>query len=143
VKEPAEERVLEAQALATNAEKLKREGFDTSAISLADALRAQPPLRPTLEGHATFLDNVWSGYGHDSVLAKVAKFPDQFKQFTMDNGLLYCLNISGERVLCIPQHIRPKGRQMLNEVILDQAHATLRHYGELRTSEYVRRWFWW
>jgi hypothetical protein len=32
---------------------------------------------------------------------------------------------------------------MLPELLLTQSHTTLGHYGETRTSEYVRRWFWW
>ncbi|KAJ7473039.1 hypothetical protein B0H11DRAFT_1650597, partial [Mycena galericulata] len=143
VKESTEDRVREAADMAKHAEELAREGFDTSAITLDEALRASPPKSISVEGNTGFFDSVRAGYTQDSVLGKVIGRPEAFPQFTLNDGLLYCDTAQGKQVLCIPRVPEKEGGRRLNELVLDEAHTTIGHYGESRTSEYVRRWFWW
>jgi hypothetical protein len=35
------------------------------------------------------------------------------------------------------------GRQSLHGVIIDQAHTIVGHFGPQRTTDYIRRWYWW
>jgi hypothetical protein len=142
-KEPIEDRVIEAAEMAKHAEQLNLEGIDVSAISLKDVLNADPPLSVSVEGDVGFLDDVRNRYIHDSVLKSVISKPMAFPQFTVTNGLVYCQNQLGQAVLCIPCAPRSNGTRMLTEIVLDQSHIILGHYGELRTSEYIRRWYWW
>ncbi|KAJ7465851.1 hypothetical protein B0H11DRAFT_1635690, partial [Mycena galericulata] len=88
---------------------------------------------------------VRNGYIADSesVLRPVIEKPTSFPQFQERGGLLYCKNTLGESVLCIPRTTRKKGSRLMSEMILDQSHTMLGHYGELRTSEYIRRWYRW
>ncbi|KAJ7835420.1 hypothetical protein B0H13DRAFT_1566802, partial [Mycena leptocephala] len=141
--EPLEDRIIEAEELAKHSENLALEGFDTSAISLEDSLNAEPSLTITVEGDLGFLDNVRTGYADDPILGPIITNPLHFAQFTVQDGLIYCNSPVGAKVLCIPRTPRSGGTRLLTEIVLDQSHQTLGHYGELRTSEYVRRWYWW
>src|SRR5690606_193186 len=47
----------------------------------------------------------------------------------------------GERVLCVPHG--SFNNKSLRGSILEQAHEILGHFGPQRTSDYVRRWYWW
>jgi Integrase zinc binding domain len=44
--------------------------------------------------------------------------------------------------LCIPKG-KTLGGKSLRGLILEQAHKVIGHFGEQRTSDYVRRWYWW
>ena len=48
----------------------------------------------------------------------------------------------GRDVVCIPQKAFIWGRRLI-EVILDQAHTTISHFGQLSTSHYMWRYYWW
>ncbi|KAJ7017110.1 hypothetical protein C8F04DRAFT_1200951 [Mycena alexandri] len=99
VRDPIEERVLEAQEMEQHAEELADLGFDTTAISLDEALQAEPPTSITTEGDTEFLDEIRRGYPSDSVLGKVVEFPEAFPQFEHRDGLLYCRTIGGRKSL--------------------------------------------
>ena len=43
--------------------------------------------------------------------------------------------------MCIP---RAKwGKRTLPQVVIDQAHTLLGHFGYRKTDDYIRRWYWW
>ncbi|OSD06270.1 hypothetical protein PYCCODRAFT_1360244, partial [Trametes coccinea BRFM310] len=84
---------------------------------------------------------VRQGYVHDSVLRKVQEQPEQHKAFAMRDGFIYTKNRRGDEVLCLPRALYNK--RSIIELIIDRAHTTLGHLGAQRTSDYVRRWFWW
>ncbi|KAI9069273.1 hypothetical protein FKP32DRAFT_1556035, partial [Trametes sanguinea] len=83
------------------------------------------------------------GYAHDSVLRKVQEQPEQHKAFATRNGLTYTKNRRGDEVLCLPRALQPHAESPIIELVIDRAHKTLGHLGAQRTSDYVRRWFWW
>jgi hypothetical protein len=125
---------MEAVEMAKHAENLNLEGFDTSAISLEDALGADPPLSVTIEGDVGFLDDVHSGYIHDPIFKPVVANPTAFPQFTVTDGLVYCQNQLDKAVLCIPRTTRAKGPRLLTEIVLDQSHYS----GTLWGTTHVR-----
>jgi hypothetical protein len=92
---------------------------------------------PTVMGDDEFLNTVKSEYEQDTLFAIVLKQPDKHKGFMMHNSLLWRTNTCGDEVLCIPWN--PKVITM----VMDQAHATLGHFGNQRTAEYLQRWYWW
>jgi hypothetical protein len=138
-----EDRVREAAELEKHAEILQDEGHDTSAVSLAEALEADPPLTSSTEGDITFLPAVKAGYVKDAFFAKIMANPHHFPTFTHEDGLIYTTNVLGTRCLCIPRTEGLKGPRRLTELVIDQGHKVLGHLGPSRTAEYVRRWYWW
>jgi hypothetical protein len=140
---PLEDRVHEAIELEQHAIELQEEGFDTTAIPLSEALAADPPLNTMIEGDTTFLPGVRAGYEKDDFFAKILANPAQYPTFEYAEGLIYAINLSGDKCLCIPRVPGLRGPRRLTELVIDQAHKVIGHLAELRTSEYVRCWFWW
>jgi hypothetical protein len=89
-----------------------------------------------------FIKNIKRCYANDPLFAKVLKNPEHHKPFSVENGLVYTENRGKEKVLCIPNGKTVKG-QSLRGIIAEQAHEVLGHFGGQRTSDYIRRWYWW
>ncbi|KAI0069684.1 hypothetical protein K474DRAFT_1565942, partial [Panus rudis PR-1116 ss-1] len=85
---------------------------------------------------------VRSGYGNDKFFRTVLQVPSQHKAFSLgDNNLLYINTNAGDKVICIPS-VQLNGRR-LTEIVIETAHSVLGHFGTQKTSDYIRRWFWW
>jgi hypothetical protein len=140
---PIEDRVIEAQELHSHAEKMANEGHDVSTISLEESIASGPELRVRSEGDTSFEDDLRTTYSQDPFFPKILSQVSAYSQFELVDGLLYVTVVGGRRCLCVPRVIRPGHKQKLTGQVLDAAHSTIGHYGDLRTSEYVRRWFWW
>ncbi|RPD72494.1 hypothetical protein L226DRAFT_424841, partial [Lentinus tigrinus ALCF2SS1-7] len=84
---------------------------------------------------------VKTGYEADPLFSKILEAPQDHKRFTLRDGFIYTTNRCGEEVLCLP---RAKFKnKTTTQIVLDQAHETIGHYGAQCTAEYIRRWFWW
>jgi len=94
-----------------------------------------------LTANDLFITDIKSGYDHDSLFAKVLKQPDQHAAFMIRDQLIWSRNRGREQVLCVPS--TKMGRQSLHGVIIDQAHTIVGHFGPQRTTDYIRRWYWW
>ncbi|KAF9069568.1 hypothetical protein BDP27DRAFT_1176007, partial [Rhodocollybia butyracea] len=81
-------------------------------------------------------------YANDPLFSKVLNNPEHHKPFSVENGLIYTVNQGKEKVLCIPNSKTVKG-QSLRGIIAEQAHEVLGHFRGQRTSDYIRRWYWW
>ena len=78
------------------------------------------------------------GYGQDPLTRSVLVNPDHHKRyFRMSDGLIWTKNFRGQEVVCVPRE------SSLTTRILTKAHEIVGHYGDQRTCEYVRRWYWW
>ena len=73
---------------------------------------------------------------------KILHHPEVHLHFRIRDLLIWTKNQMGRDVVCIPQKAFIWGRQLI-EVILDQAHTTIGHFGQLSTSHYVWRFYWW
>ena len=89
----------------------------------------------------TFIEDVKAGYDKDKLFSLIIKDPEHYKQFVVRNDLVWTKNRGGEEVLCVPSTI--SGSQTLRGLVVEQAHVTLGHFSSQRTSDYIRRWFWW
>ncbi|RDX40603.1 hypothetical protein OH76DRAFT_1366003, partial [Lentinus brumalis] len=87
------------------------------------------------------MDVLRESYGMDPLFSKVFQAPSNYRSFAVCDGFVYSTNRRGDEVLCIPR-VKYKGRTT-TQIILDQAHEAIGHFGPQRTSEYVRRLFWW
>ncbi len=88
-----------------------------------------------------FITSIRKGYEGDKMMKIIMENPSEHLLFQIKNELIWTKNRKGEDVLCVPRTLM--GDKSLIGLILDQAHSTLGHYGYQRTSEYIRRWYWW
>jgi len=72
---------------------------------------------------------------------KVLSHPEVHPRFGIKDWLIWTKNQMGRDVVCLPQKVFIRGRRLI-EVILDQAHTTIGHFGQLSTSRYVQRYYW-
>ncbi|PBK70532.1 hypothetical protein ARMSODRAFT_884781, partial [Armillaria solidipes] len=88
-----------------------------------------------------FVTAIKKGYTEDKMMKIVMENPTEHTLFRIKDGMIWTKNRKGEDVLCVPRTLM--GDKSVIGMILDQAHSTLGHYGYQRTSEYIRRWYWW
>ena len=62
--------------------------------------------------------------------------------FGIKDQLIWTKKQMGRDIVCVPWKAFIWGRWLI-EVILDQTHTTISHFGQLSTSHYVRRFYWW
>lgn len=98
-------------------------------------------IRPLEATDDRMMATIKKGYLKDAVLKKVIEHPEGHTTFRVRDGIVYRDNQSRKEVLCIPS-ILYQGRK-LTEQIIDHVHSLLGHKGEQRTSEYIRRFYWW
>lgn len=104
---------------------------------------AAVPLRELVEtDDDQFTAAVRQGYPEDVLFGKIINDLPSYTAFRLnDSGLLWIKNRAGDEVLCVP---RVKfGKRTLVLVVIEHAHTTIGHFGHRKTSEYVRRWYWW
>ncbi|KAL1944124.1 hypothetical protein VTO73DRAFT_3309 [Trametes versicolor] len=140
LREVEEERTREAAIMADSPGPSSPVG-SPSGITVQDALASGPPLQHTMGGTPGFMDAVRAAYADDRTFSKVLANPAAHPTFTLREGLLYVKTRLGFESLCIP--FGRLGKRALTELVIDQAHVALGHFGTQKTSEYVRRWFWW
>ncbi|KAF9005333.1 hypothetical protein BDZ89DRAFT_890930, partial [Hymenopellis radicata] len=79
-------------------------------------------------------------YAGDPVFRAVLAKPKEFRNFDVDNGLIY-LRLEERRLLCVPK-LLVNGRNV-HELIIDEAHSLLAHLGYRKTLAYLRTQVWW
>ena len=63
-------------------------------------------------------------------------------KFGVKQGLIFMKNNLLRDVICIyPKGIH-KGRWLI-KIIIDHAHNIINHFGQFKTAQYIRRYFWW
>jgi hypothetical protein len=98
-------------------------------------------LRKTTANDKTFEEDILKGYEEDAFFGRITKKNEENPLFRIHNRLVWTQNRGGEEVLCIPS---AKSLDTTIQVrIVEQAHQVVGHFGSQRTSDYVRRWYWW
>ncbi len=110
-------------------------------ITLEDALLSGPDLIPMHRTDDAFKDVIQSSYNDDPFFKVIMGDPTANRSFHIKEGFVWMMNAKGDEVLCLPKGIH--NGHTIQEIVLDQAHKVLGHFGYQRTSEYVRRWYWW
>ncbi|KAF9496848.1 hypothetical protein BDN71DRAFT_1388617 [Pleurotus eryngii] len=86
-----------------------------------------------------FPNEIHNNYMNDSFLLSIVKMLWQYKNFALDNGLLY--SIKGRRqLLCIPDVVI--GRRTAKETVIDEGHSLLAHLGPEKTLAYLFKFVW-
>jgi hypothetical protein len=84
------------------------------------------------------IQTIKDNYHRDPLARTVLTNPTHHgKHFRVTDGLIWTKNFRGKEVICVPRE------NSLITQILTAAHEVVGHYGEQRTCEYVRRWYWW
>ena len=84
---------------------------------------------------------VHRSYCKDPLFAKILVHPEAHPCFGIRDQLIWMKSQMGRDVVCIPRGAFLRGRKLV-EVILDQAHSTIGHFGQFHTSRYIRRYYW-
>lgn len=111
------------------------------SMTIEDMLKSGLSTTPVLMGDDWFLEMIKGEYVNEPFFKMIMADPTANQLFELKNRLIWMKNTRGDPVLCIPKGVH-EGRS-LHEVILDQAHWTLGHYGYQRMLEYTQRWYWW
>ena len=107
-------------------------------LTVGDILFGRAKMVPPKDRtNATFISKVKNGYRSDKLLSLIQDDPEKYTSFVVKDGLIWTKNLAGDTVVCIP-----RSPELLTTIV-DQAHMTLGHLGEERTTEYARRWYWW
>ncbi|QRV81672.1 Transposon Ty3-I Gag-Pol polyprotein [Ceratobasidium sp. AG-Ba] len=86
------------------------------------------------------LEGIRNKYSSDNLFAKVLNNPSHFKNFDIDNGIIYIKQNSG-KAICVP-NIDVNGRRAREEII-KSTHEVLRHAGNRKTLYGMRGRVWW
>ena len=81
-------------------------------------------------------------YREDPTFAEVLAHPEAHPRFGIKDGLIWTKNQIKKDVVCLPWKAFLQGRRLV-EVIIDHAHTTIGHFGQLGTSHYIRHYYWW
>jgi Integrase zinc binding domain len=76
------------------------------------------------------------------MFSKIIAHPDAHKKFGIQDGRIWRKNRLRRDIVCMPQNVFHRGRRMI-EIIIDHTHQTVGQYSQLKTSNYIRRAYWW
>lgn len=134
----AESRINKTKPKLKNRNNQKRKNENNEQeITIGEAVancKTAPTPRQLSEEMITTIKN---GYKDDRLFKEVIAQPEKYKGFKIANDILFYPNVKKELATCIPQN------QELITKILSSAHEIVGHLGETKTSDYIRRWYWW
>jgi hypothetical protein len=120
-----------------------KEGDDLAPNVSSDLDRDVPQLvdfvSSSNEG-VDLLKELTGKYISDPFYEKIIKKPNEFRNFVVENDLVY-LKEKETKVLCIPKVII-RGRSA-REIVISEAHSMLAHLGASKTLDYLRDQVWW
>jgi hypothetical protein len=122
--------------VAKNSSLPETEGASTSNPSdtaLADLVSSS-------HGGIDLLSELHKNYHKDPLFDLILKKPTEFRNFEVENGLVY-LKEKESRLLCIPKVLI--NGQSAREIVISEAHSLLAHLGASKTLDYLQDQCWW
>ncbi|KAJ2911785.1 hypothetical protein MD484_g8628, partial [Candolleomyces efflorescens] len=113
---------------------------ETTFVPLPDASLLQIVSSSTGAEGTDFLDEIKKLYPRDPLFRSVLEKPSHFRNFRLENGLLYLVD-NGKSLLCIPKGLI--GRRSARELVISEAHLILAHLGARKTITYLRDHVYW
>jgi hemerythrin superfamily protein len=113
------------------------------AVNLADSLgkaasgKVRQLRKEDDKDDRILLNKIRNGYSDDKLFKLVLGNTHRFPLFTETGGLIWKKNLQEENAICVPRN-----REIITQILMD-AHEILGHFGDQRTCEYIRRWYWW
>ena len=138
----AEPRPNEAAQLGGTNASPNEEQQTADTVTAIDAFTGDRSLQSTIEGDQNLLQEIKEAYKDDSTLGKVLESTKAHPRFGVRNGLIWTQNEYHRDVICIPSAAKRRGRRVI-EIIIDHAHNVMGHFGHHKTTQYVRRTYWW
>jgi hypothetical protein len=140
-----EQRDAEAEELQATSEDPQKDipTHNTENTTLADSLgkttngKVQPLRKEDSDEDRRLLNSIRNGYQNDKLFKFVLESPNRYPLFAERGGIIRKTNLQGENVICVPRI-----RELITKILTD-AHEIMGHFGDQRTCEYVRRWYWW
>ena len=80
-------------------------------------------------------------YPQDKIYSKILENPKVHMRFGIKQRLIFTKNNLSRDVICISPKAIHKGKQLI-EIIIDHAHNIIGHFGQFKTAQYIRRYFW-
>ena len=81
-------------------------------------------------------------YRQDEIYSKILKNPKAHVKFGVKQRLIFTKNNLSRDVICISQKAIHKGKWLI-KTIINHAHSIIGHFGQFKTAQYIRRYFWW
>ena len=81
-------------------------------------------------------------YQQDKIYSKILENPKAYAKFGVKEGLIFMKNNLSWDVICVSPKAIYKGKRLI-EIIINHAHNIIGHFGQFKTSQYIRRYFWW
>jgi hypothetical protein len=100
-----------------------------------------PDLHVHMSEQDTLNDDIRDGYVNDKLFQKVLEKPEDHPGFKIRDDFIWTKNRGGKDVLCMP--VSTFKDTTLHGCIIEQAHCIVGHFGPLKMSEYIQRWYWW
>ena len=140
--EQTEQRVLNSVQLNAESSPIPVEpDKDDSPLAIQAGANGQS-LCTHIEQQVDLAHIVQKHYREDPVFAKILTHPDAHQQFRVCDGLIWTKNQLGRDVVCLPWKAFLRGTRLV-KIIFDQVHTTIGHFGQLATSHYIWRYYWW
>jgi len=120
-----------------------KEDMDTESLMLGDSLGKniggpRCPLRELgTPQDQELIRTIKDRYPKDNLFKIILENPDNHREFMIKDELIWTRNMAKKEVIGVPRE------QALMSQIVTQAHKIVGHYGDQRTCEYIRRWYWW
>ena len=81
-------------------------------------------------------------YQQDKIYSKILETPNAHAKFGVKEGLIFTKNNLSRDVICVSPKAIHKGKQLI-EIIINHAHNIIGHFGQFKTSQYIRGYSWW
>ncbi|KAG6881579.1 hypothetical protein C0995_001416, partial [Termitomyces sp. Mi166 len=102
---------------------------DNPAVAQVLATGTKVPVNSE-HGEAQMCVHILQGYKKDRMYVEILDKPTEHSQFTIEQELIYTVNMEGAKVLCVPRD------RSLIMTILDQAHTIVGHFEYQKTLNY-------
>jgi RNase H-like domain found in reverse transcriptase/Reverse transcriptase (RNA-dependent DNA polymerase)/Integrase zinc binding domain len=139
IRDPPEARKEESNQM--NEKQINHSPVELEEDPLAIEAIGEGELPIRIEGHDELIKTFKKGYKDDSLFKKVKENPKDYPKLQIEEGIIYATSRAGRKVICIPDTLSKKRR--VREIVIDHAHRILGHRGTEKTTEYIRRWYWW
>ena len=81
-------------------------------------------------------------YKKEKLYSKVIEKPRAHALFSCKDDLSFTKNLLKWDVLYVPHNAFHNGRRVI-KIIINYAHTIIGHFGQFKTAQYIRRYFWW
>jgi hypothetical protein len=94
-------------------------------------------LRVIVENNVDLPKLFRKAYHTDMVCSKILAHPEAHPCFRVVNGMVWTKNQLNQDVVSVPQEVFLSGRRIV-KMIIDHTHKAIGHFGQFKTSLYVR-----